>query len=104
MSSQSGVSIVWTSEHKRNGRLISRQGTVPSPESLNCVKARFIRKFIRDSLYFLLLINYHKQRVSYCEKNPEKDMPEKYRTGEGFSKSIIGLSRDNLILKIRRIF
>lgn len=105
MSNQSGVSIIWSAEHRDGkGKLISKQGTISSPPALTCLKQRFIRQFIRDSIYYLFLINYHKQRVNYCERNRDKGIPNKYRTGEGFSKSILGIINDNIILGLRRVF
>lgn len=57
-------------------------------------------KFAVKSLAYVLAMLYHKYRVEYAEKNRNKEIPVKYRTGEEAPESVLGLIFQ--IIKLRR--
>ncbi len=85
---QGGSSISWGAEHCRGGRLISRQVNVIAPKPLSCISLSCFYKFFKESIFYSLLLEYHKKRIDYAEKNPNKLILKKYRTGEQSPKSI----------------
>jgi len=64
------------------GRLIVKTYSVQAPEPPKCFKAKCLWKFFFRVLYTTWLANYHTERVKYAQKNRDKDLPSKYRTGE----------------------
>jgi hypothetical protein len=99
--SRGGMGITWGAEHHSQGRLIVRMASIDPPEPPTCIKC--FGKFFKESIRYTLLGSYHHHRVVYCELRQDKEIPERYRTGEPYPKSFIGLLLGILALRIRRI-
>lgn len=86
----SGTGITWGAEHRKvDGTLIVRMCSAEPPKPLTCLKISCIIKFIGDCLRIALVSVYHERRIAYAEKNRNKKILERYRTGEPAPKSII---------------
>ena len=88
--------------HSGEGKLISRQVSVEPPAPISCVRVSCLWRYTLESIAYTLTLLYHKKRTEYAEGNRDKDMPERYRTGEDTPDSIIGLVWEIIKLKIRR--
>lgn len=78
-----GIKIGWGSEHRdRDGNLIVRQVSFDPPAPPQCLKPGCIARYLRDALFYALLLNYHARRTAYAEANRRKVILERYRTGE----------------------
>lgn len=101
MKSQAGLKITWGAEHKSSGRLISRQVSIEPPE-ITCVRISCLWKYAIKSLTYTLVLLYHQCRVAYAEKNRNKGIPLRYRTGEPMPDTIWQAIKEIIKLKIRR--
>ncbi len=88
MTTQAGIDIKWGAEHKAGDRLISRQVSIEAPAAPTCIRLSCLVKYLRDALLFALVAVYHQRRVGYAESNREKEILERYRTGEPSPQSI----------------
>ncbi|MBU0959734.1 MAG: hypothetical protein KKB31_07345 [Nanoarchaeota archaeon] len=89
----SGIGITWGAEHRTgDGRLISKQVSLEPPAAPTCIRPKCLIKYLWVSLTFALIASYHARRTAYAEKNRNKVILERYRTGEP--------SPDNLIKAI----
>lgn len=80
---QGGIELTWGAEHlDGDGRLISRQASLAPPPPPSCLTPKCLFMYLGDVLYFVLLANWHQRRVAYAEKNRDKKILERYRTGE----------------------
>ena len=77
-----GLKHKYTATHKRGGRLVSQQASMPPPPIMTCPKLSCYRKFVRQCWEYVLLLKYHKERISYAEAYPNENIKWKYRTGE----------------------
>ena len=98
MTSQAGIDIRWGAEHKAGDRLISRQVSIEAPAPPHCITLPCLIKYLRDALLFALVAAYHQRRVGYAESNREKDILERYRTGEPSPQTIWGAIHANIKL------
>lgn len=71
-----------------SGRLIARSVSVRPPNPPQCLSIRCLYKFFKDTLFCALLSNYHARRVHYAERNRNKVILERYRTGKPSPKNI----------------
>ena len=79
----SGLKVTWGAEHRTgNGRLISRQVSINPPDPPMCLSPKCIWRYIIDSLTYSVILSYHDRRTRYAESNRNKDILERYRTGE----------------------
>ena len=97
----SGIEIQWAAEHKSGGRLISRQASITPPSPPACIRLSCLMRYLLDSLKFALLLSYHKRRVAYAEKNRNKEILERYRTGEPSPETIWHMIHASLKLTCR---
>jgi len=85
-----GVKVTWGAEHRdADGKLIVRMCSLETPKPLTCLKIKCIIGFVGDCLRCALISVYHQRRIVYAEKNHNKKILERYRTGEPAPKSII---------------
>ncbi len=82
------IDIKWGAEHKAGDRLISRQVSIEAPEPPRCINLSCLLKYLRAALLFALVAVYHQRRVGYAESNREKEILERYRTGEPSPRTI----------------
>ena len=76
-------------EHRDGaGNLIARSVSIQAPSPPQCVKPKCIWRFFLDTVFCMLLSNYHYKRVKYAENNRHKKILEKYRTGEDSPENI----------------
>ena len=86
----SGIKVTWGAEHRdANGKLIVRMCSLDTPEPLTCLKIKCIISFMEDCLRTALISMYHQRRIAYAEKNQDKKILERYRTGEPAPKNIV---------------
>lgn len=85
--SKSGLGLSTESEHRSNGRLIARIVTAPAPQ-ITCLRLSCILSYLFRTLRHVVLMEYHAKRVRYAEKNRDRDIPERYRTGEPAPQTI----------------
>lgn len=79
----SGMAIYWGAEHiDGNGRLISRQAMVPVPPPPKCIRPSCLLRYLFNALVYVLICSYHERRTAYAEANRNKEILERYRTGE----------------------
>jgi len=69
------------------------------PKPPQCIKPGCIIKYLKETLFFSLLLNYHARRTEYAEANRGKEILERYRTGEPSPKNIWQAIHANLKLK-----
>lgn len=82
----SGVKTSWGATHRdKGGKLISRQTSIEAPE-IKCMKC--VGKYLKDSIYYALLMKYHARRVLYAEAHRNEEIEEKYRTGNPAPENI----------------
>jgi len=81
------------------GRLIARSVSIQAPPPPACASIRCMWQFLKEVTFCGLLSEYHMRRVHYAEKNRNRKINQKYRTGddapENIRQAIIG------IIKIR---
>lgn len=77
-----GNLISWGVRHESGDRLISRQASVAPPVPPQCIRPSCLIKYVWETLTYTLILNYHARRVAYAEANKNKDILERYRTGE----------------------
>lgn len=78
-----GQGVSWGAEHRDgDGNLISRQASIEPPAAPACLRLSCLVKYLKDSLLYTLVVNYHAKRVAYAEANRRKVILERYRTGE----------------------
>ena len=95
-----GLTLAWGAEHRDgNGELVSRQASIATPTPPTCLKPSCIRKYLRDALFYTLVINYHGRRVAYAEANRHTDILERYRTGEPSPKNLLRAIVANIKLR-----
>ena len=70
------------------GRLIVRVVDVQAATPPACLSLRCILRYMRDSLFFALLVSYHHRRIAYATKNRNKTILDRYRTGEPSPKTV----------------
>ena len=76
-------------EHRDGtGNLISRSVSIQAPSSPQCTKPKCLWRFFGQTVLCSLLSTYHRKRVQYAEGNRHREIPEKYRTGEGSPENI----------------
>jgi len=88
------------------GQLIARPTSIQALNPPQCIKFKWLWKFVLNSIFLAYLSSYHRRRVAYAEANrPEKGrkIPEKYRTGENAPETIWGAIKEIIRLKLRRI-
>ncbi len=96
---KSGIVVGWGMEHKdKDDRLISRAVMVKAPEVPQCGTFRCLAKYLKDSLLFALVVTYHRRRITYAEANRNKDILERYRTGEPTPTTLWGAIHANIKL------
>ena len=100
--SRAGLSVRWGAEHRRGGRLISRQVSISSPGVIDCIKPLCLMKYVIKSWRYVLILLYHKYRGDYAEKYPEDNILEKYRTGEQSPRGIWSSLWEIIKVKTRR--
>jgi hypothetical protein len=82
----------WGAEHKDGqGNLICKQSIVIPPDPIKCPSISCFKKFFITNLKYVLTLLYHEYRCTYAEAMRGKDIPMKYRTGDGVPESIFGL-------------
>ncbi len=81
------------------GRLIARSVAIQPPPPPQCVSARCLWKFFRDTLFCALLSAYHAKRVYYAETNRHKKILSRYRTGDPSPQTIWQAIHANLKLR-----
>ena len=82
MNTQSGLLVSWGAEHKSGDRLISRQASIEPPAPPQCIRPSCLIKYVWETLTYTLILSYHARRVAYAESNRNKEILERYRTGE----------------------
>jgi len=98
--SSGGSSILWGAELKdKNGRLIVRMCSVEPPVPMTCTSFSCLKKFYRDTVMWGLLTAYHSRRIAYAQTNRNKEILERYRTGEPSPKTIWQGIHANIKLK-----
>lgn len=84
----SGLRIEWGATHRSgDGTVISRQVSVAEPAPLDCTKFSCIVNWVLDMFLYSLIVLYHERRVAYAEKNRNKEILERYRSGEPSPKT-----------------
>ena len=86
------------------GRLIAKTFSVQPPESPRCTRPKCLYRFFKDILLCALLSYYHQKRVIYVEKHRNRNIPERYRTGEPSPENIWQAVLTILKLKCISIF
>lgn len=82
--------ITWGAEHKTaDGKLVVRMATVDPPDPPTCPNFRCFWKWMLNCLRYELIMQYHKRRVQYAEKNKGKRILERYRTGDRAPETIL---------------
>ncbi len=96
----SGFRIGWGAEHRDGGgKLITRQVMIPPPVAPQCLNPRCLWKYLRDSVFYALVANYHMRRTAYAEANRHREILERYRTGEPSPQTIWQAIHANIKLK-----
>ena len=103
---QGAISAIGADLRKADGQLIVRSVPIQAPDAPKCVRFKCLWKFVKDVWFCAVLSKYHTERTEYAQHgNRDKDIKEKYRTGEPSPKNtkqaiiaIIGLR----IYKLRR--
>jgi len=100
VSTRGAFKVSVTGEHRTGlGRLIAKTYSIQPPAPPQCLSTRCLYRFFMDTLFCALLSNYHSRRVAYAEKNRNKDILERYRTGEPSPKTIWQAIHANIKLK-----
>lgn len=81
------------------GRLIAKTFSVQPPNPPQCLSVRCLYRFFMDTFFCALLSNYHSRRVAYAERNRNKEILERYRTGQPSPKNIWQAIHANIKLK-----
>jgi len=81
------------------GELISQQVSFTPPSAPTCLRAGCMIRYIRDALFYALVVSYHARRTAYAEANRNKVILERYRTGEPSPLTIWQAIHANLKLK-----
>lgn len=87
-SAGGGLQVHWGAEHRLGDRLISRQVSIEEPPVPQCIRPSCLKRYLLDALLYALVASYHARRIAYAEKNPDKDILERYRTGEPSPRTI----------------
>lgn len=78
-----GIEITWGAVHKDGKhRVISRQASIAPPLAPACINPLCLFRYIKSVIFYVLLSTYHTNRVQYAESNRNKEILERYRTGE----------------------
>jgi hypothetical protein len=86
---KSGEAVEWSTLHKdKNGRIISRQFSLNHPTVPTCLRLSCLIRYLKEALLYALVATYHNRRVQYAENNKNKEILERYRTGEPSPKTI----------------
>ena len=87
--SHAGMHLAWGTTHcDSNGTLISRQAKIEPPEAPQCLRLSCLFKYVKDSVLYAMVANYHARRTAYAEANRDKVILERYRTGEPSPQTI----------------
>jgi len=81
------------------GRLIVRTYSIRPPLPPQCLSFRCVWRFFKNSLFVLLITAYHAKRVAYATQNRNKEILERYRTGEPSPQTIWQAIHANLKLR-----
>lgn len=84
------------------GRLIARSVSIQAPDPPQCIKPRCLWHFFWEVVFSNLLSTYHSRRMEYAEKNRNKEIPGKYRTGKDCPMNIRQAIFAITVLKLRR--
>jgi len=87
---------------RSDGTIIVRSLPIQPPEPPQCVKFKCLWKFFLDTLFCSLESTYHGIRCEYAQKNKDKKIPEKYKTGNPRPKNIKQAIIAIIKLKLRR--
>jgi len=94
------VRVYYKAEHRDpHGNLISRCADIQAPDPPTCLKLDCLFRYFRECLYAALLTSYHARRVAYAERNKNKKILERYRTGELSPKNIWQAIHANIKLR-----
>jgi len=85
---ETGIAIKWGVEHKAGDRLISKQVSLEAPAPPECIKLPCLVRYLGRALTFALVASYHRRRVAYAEANRNREILERYRTGEPSPKTL----------------
>ena len=97
----SGLRTNYSAVHASQGKIISKQVTIDPPAAVTCIHIKCLTRYLKDALKYTATLSYHKARVNYAEKNRFKEIDMKYRMGEPSPQSIIGLTWQVFILKVK---
>lgn len=78
----SGLVVSWGATHRHNGKLVVRLVSIDPPKAIECLRFSCLWNYLIASLSYTLVLLYHKRRVAYAESHRDKDILERYRTGE----------------------
>jgi len=70
------------------GKLITTMFTVSEPIPPKCASFKCLLKFVVESVTYSLIRMYHVRRIEYAVKNRNKEILERYRTGEPSPKTL----------------
>ena len=85
----SGLKVTWGATHRDSkGNLITRQTSIEPPEAPKCLRLSCLFKYIKETIFYVLVANYHARRVTFAEANRHKKILERYRTGEPSPQTI----------------
>ena len=84
-----GLQIVWGAAHRdKDGTLISYQCSLEPPAAPTCLRWSCLWRYLKATLLYALVANYHTRRLAYAEANRHKVILERYRTGEHSPQTI----------------
>jgi len=72
---------------------------IDPPKIPTCLRPDCLLKYLRDSVLFALVANYHAKRVAYAEANRHKRILERYRTGVPSPQTIWQAIHANIKIK-----
>ena len=81
------------------GRLIVKNVSIKPPSPPSCLSLKCLIKYFKDSLFFVLLSNYHTRRVLYAEAHRGEKILERYRIGQPSPQTIWQAIHANIKLK-----
>ena len=86
---QGTISALGADLRKADGQLIVRSVPILAPDPPKCIKFKCLLKFVKDVWFCALLSKYHHERAEFAQHgNKDKDIKEKYRSGNPSPKNI----------------
>ena len=102
-ATRGGQKVTWGAVHNdKDGGLISRQISIEAPVVPTCLRTSCLWRYLKATIFYVLVVKYHEGRTAYAEANRHKEIPEKYRAGEPAPQTIWQAISANIGLILRR--